>query len=131
MSSTGYVPLLQSCGGLFMGFKRTSKSTSKSVVMVGRIIPAYQWVNKSIRVPYGAPIDHAGPAGRALLIEPQPLRAASESRSCCRIEVIRLLGDERLRRQNQRSYRRGILQRRIADLDRVDDAGTDQVDLLA
>ena len=45
--------------------------------------------------------------------------------------VLRLLDDEGVGREDHRRDRRGVAQRRTGDLDRVDDAGLDEVAVLA
>ena len=49
----------------------------------------------------------------------------------CRLLVVLLLHDQGLGGQHHRGDRRGVVQRRAGDLDRVDDAGLDQVAVLA
>ena len=48
-----------------------------------------------------------------------------------RSSLLRLVGDDGLGGEEQRGDRRGVLQRRAGHLGRVDDAGGDQVDVLA
>ena len=65
---------------------------------------------------------------RTLEVHPTHAAVAAWHRRRC---LLRLVGDDRLGGEEQRSDGRGVLQRRPGHLDRVDDAGLDQVLVLA
>ena len=56
------------------------------------------------------------------------LGTAAQGRPRRWIVVVRLLGDQRLRRQDQAGDGGRIANRAVADLDRIDDAGLDEID---
>src|SRR5258705_3681903 len=56
------------------------------------------------------------------------LRTATQGWPSRWIVVVRLLGDQRLRRQDQAGDGGRIANRAVADLDRIDDAGLDEID---
>src|SRR5258705_7502065 len=56
------------------------------------------------------------------------LRTATQGWPSRWIVVVRLLGDQRLRRQDQAGDGGRIANRAVADLDRIDDAGLDKID---
>ena len=58
---------------------------------------------------------------------PPPMAAAAAAAS----SLLGIVGDGRLGDEDERGDRRGVLQRRAGDLDRVDDAHLEQVAVLA
>src|SRR5439155_3301065 len=64
-------------------------------------------------------------------VRSKQLCAATPGGSRRRVVVVRLLGDQRLRRQDQAGDGGSIANRAVADLDRVYDAGLDEVDSCA
>src|SRR5262249_27106215 len=58
----------------------------------------------------------------------KPLGAAAPGRPGGWIVIVRFLGDQRLRRQNQTGHRGRIANRAVANLDRIDNAGFGEID---